>query len=334
MATTPQEAAEPRTSVRAWIMAAAVGLGMALVGCLFAVAFLWPLTTAHPKDVGLVLAGPAAATAPIEKALGAQGDAFALRTAPTRADAVAQIERREVAGGIVVGQQGIEVLTASAGGPQVAQLLSQLATGMQAQAAQTGRPIAVTTTDVVPGGSAAGAANLTMIPALIAGLTGSIVGFLMVKRPDRRIATLLTAAATAGLLGSAVLGPWFGILHGGYWAQAGGIALGALAIGAFITGLASLIGRGGLVIGALIIVLFGNPWGGFMVPSEFLARPWGVIGSYLPTGTIITLLRSLSFFPDAPTAGRWWTLTAWAIAGLVMLAGGSVLHRRRNPGAA
>lgn len=231
----------------------------------------------------------------------------------------------------MVGSQGVEVLTASAGGPQVSQMLNQMATGIQTQATASGQKLTVKVTDVVPAGGASAAANLIMIPALIAGITGSIVGFLIVKKPGRRIATLLAAAITVGLAGSAILGPWFGVLDGNYWLQALTLATGALAIGSFITGLPSIVGRGGLAIGALLIMLFGNPWGGFLAPTEFLAKPWGTIGTYLPNYNVLNLLKSVSFFPDAATGRFWLVLAIWIVAGLAMLWIGSALHRRKHP---
>lgn len=328
---TPEETRAEPSSAHKWLVAAAVGFGMALVGCLFALAFLWPITTTQPHDIELGVAGPAQATATVEKTLSAQGDTFSVEKMTTRDQAVRAIRDRDVSGAIVVGAQGVEILTASAGGPQVSQLLGQMATGMQAQAAASGKAVTVKVTDVVPAGKAASAANLTMLPALIAGLTGSIVGFLIVKKPGRRIATLLAAAVTAGLAGSAILGPWFGVLQGDYWLQAAALATGVLAIGSFITGLASIVGRGGLAVGALVIMLFGNPWGGFLAPTEFLATPWGTIGSYLPNYNILNLLKSVSFFPDSATGRYWLVLAIWIVCGLAMLWGGSALHRRRHP---
>ena len=52
---------------------------------------------------------------------------FELTAVPDRAAAVQKIEDRDVYGAIVIDPQQPEVLTASAGGPAVAQILTQLA---------------------------------------------------------------------------------------------------------------------------------------------------------------------------------------------------------------
>jgi hypothetical protein len=327
----PGGAARARGKTAEWLRAILVGFGMALVGGLFAVAFLWPMTTAQPRDIALAVAGPEQARAGIEQALSTQqAGLFDVTSVDTRDEAVAAIETREASGAVVVGADGVEVLTATGGGPQVAQLLTQMATGLQAQLAQSGQQTTVTVTDVVPGGTGSSAANLTLIPALIAGLAGSVVALLLVRRPYMRAATILTSSVTAGLLGALILGPWFDILPGSYWRTAAAIAMGALAIGAFVTGMGSLFGKVGLALGAVITVLFGNPWGGMLIPSEFLEKPWGTIGSYLPNGTYLHLVRSVNYFPNAATGSQWLILALWVVFGFGLVAVGSVLHHRRT----
>jgi hypothetical protein len=47
-------------------------------------------------------------------------------------------------------------------------------------------------------------------------------------------------------------------------------------------------------------------------------------------GASNTLLRSLSYFPDAPMAQQWWTLMAWVAAGVALTALGHFRHNRIN----
>ncbi|WP_312801343.1 hypothetical protein [Corynebacterium variabile] len=169
----------------------------------------------------------------------------------------------------------------------------------------------VATTDVVPGGQNASAINMAVIAALIPGFAGSMVGFMAVKTIRMRFATIITAGVVAGLASTLVLGPLFNVLEGNYWTEALAIALGTMAIGGFISGLGGLLGGKGLAIGALLIMLFANPWSGNMATKEFLPEPWGTLGSWMPNGTLITLLRDLSYFPSASTAPLWWTLIGW-----------------------
>lgn len=326
------EASEAHTGrTREWMQATLVGMGVALAACVMVLAFLWPMTTAAPHNINIAVSAPEKMREGMADMLqSGEQDMFNVTSMGNREDAVAAIERAEVSGAVVVTPEGVEVLTASAGGPQTSQLFSQMAQGLQAKMAQTGQKINVTVTDIVPGGTAAGMANLTLIPALIGGLAGSIVGFLLVKRPLQRAATLLAAALTAGLAGAAILGPWFDILPGSYLLNAATLMAGTLAIGFFITGMGALFGKGGLGLGALTIVLFANPWGGFMVPSEFLVSPWGTFGSYMPNSALIHLLRWTNFFPNAATGDYWFILLAWALLGAAMLWIGAAVHGKKQ----
>ena len=316
----------PDQTRAAWSKAAAVGAGMALVGCIMALAFLWPLTNAEPKDVELGIAGPEQAVTAMEGRLAEQNpDLFDVTTYEDRDAAVTAVEEREVSGAIVVGTDETEFLVASAGAAQVSQLLTQMADGMGAQPDAN-----VTTTDVVPGGNNASAINMAIIAALIPGLAGSMVGFMAVKTVRMRFATIITAGVVAGLASALILGPLFNVLEGNYWTEALAIALGTMAIGGFISGLGGLLGGKGLAIGALLIMLFANPWSGNMAPKEFLPEPWGTLGSWMPNGTLITLLRDLSYFPSASTSPLRWTLIGWIAFGFICLGIGAWVQLKKE----
>ena len=368
MSNTPVESAptggSPSTkTLPEWTKALGIGLLVSLIAGLFATAFLWPMTTAAPKNIAFGVAGPEEQITQMEAKLNAtQADLFDISTYDDRDAVVTAIKERDILGGLVVGADGIEMLTASAGNAQVAQLLNQMATGLQTQQAaqvqeataeavsqavsqgataeqvlaiqtqaqEKAATSALTVTDVVPGGTSAGMSNLTMIPALIGGLMSAVLSFLLVKKNlANRIVAIVAGAVLAGLIGAAVLGPWFGVLDGSYWLTAFGLMMGALAVGLTISGLATLIGPAGLGLGALTIVMFGNPWGGFMAPTEFLADPWGSIGAHMPNGTVISLIKSINFFPDASTGNQWLTLVIWAFCGLALLLAGIALQKRK-----
>jgi hypothetical protein len=353
-----------------WIKAGGLGVAIALIGCLFAIMFLWPMTTTDPKGINLGVVAPEKAQAQVVKQLESQDeDLFDITTYSSEAEAKTAIEERDVTGAFVVGEGGSkQMLTASAGNAQVTQMLTQMANGMSAQgeaqasevaekvkdaqdqlaaAQKAGQDVSaeqqakveqqakqvealqanakVKVSDVVANPNAQ-LGMITVLPILIGGIAGSAIATFAVKKSYMRFATLGIGAVAMGLLGSLVMGPWFGLLEGNYWVDAAAIALGLLSIAACVTGLASLIGVAGIGLGAVVFMLFGNPWGGSMMPTEFLATPWGTIGSYMPNGTVLNLLKNLSFFPDAAMGGQWLTLGIWAVAGLLLLWVGSVLN--------
>jgi len=321
---TPASSARPRP---AWLMAVLPGVLVALVVGVFVSAFLWPLKASQPGNIAFGVAGPAEQVAQLTQQVTQQRPGLLDVTQfADRDQVVAAIEDRTITGGLVVGPTGVEMLTASAGNPQVAQLLTQMAQAMKDNAPAG---VAVTTTDVVSGGTAAAASMLVMFPALIGGMATAMLAFVLVARPRDRVFTLLTGATLAGLVGAAVLGPWFDLLPGSFGMHWLALSVGVLAIGSTICGLATVAGRAGLGVGVALMMLVGNPWGGAMVPAEFLPGVMGWLGAHMPNGAVMSLMRNISYFPAASQSTQWWILVAWVALGLALLAVGAVRHARR-----
>ena len=122
---------------------------------------------------------------------------------------------------------------------------------------------------------------------------------------------------------------WFQYLQDNFWLNALAIGLATAATAAFVVGLDALMGRAGLGLASAITLLIGNPLSGAAVPWQFLAEPWGAIGQHLVPGASNSLIRLLSYFPDADTTTQWATLTAWAVGGVALIGVGSLLRRGR-----
>ena len=90
--------------------------------------------------------------------------------------------------------------------------------------------------------------------------------------------------------------------------NASAVALTLLAVGATVLGLASVIGRPGLALGAVTFILFAVPLASAATPVEFLPEPWGAVGQWFPPGAGATLLRDLSYFPGADATFPWLVL--------------------------
>jgi len=307
-----------------------IGLSLALAAVLAVIvlAFAWPSVTAEPKDLPIAITGPAEAVSAAEDAVGQQSPgAIAFQEVSDRAAAIDAIEAREAYGAIVLGPEP-EVLTSSASSLAVAQLLGnvarQLEEGVNAQAtaaaAAAGAPaapphIAVPVTDVVPlASSDPRGTGLTaaLFPLVLGGMIGGIAISLVVIGAMRRVAAVLVYSAVGGVVLAAILQGWFGALQGDYWLNSAGIALALTAIAAPITGFVALIGRAGIAVGPIVMLLFANPISSAAIPKEFLPVPWGEVGQWFPPGAAATLMRELSYFPAADTTFPWLVLTAWA----------------------
>lgn len=356
-------AASGRPAPTPWGRACAIGIALAAVVTLVVLAFSWPAVTSEPRDLPVAVAGPEQAVEQFEAALEQQGsDTLALTVVDDRDAAVSAIEHRDVYGAIVLGQSP-EVLTSSAASTAASQMLTAVAGQLQAQLAQQAAAAAqaaaaqnpaaqnpaaaaqgaspqaaaaapeVAVTDVVPlldtdpRGTGLAAASF---PLVLGGMLGGIAASVAIHGARRRAGALVVYSAAAGLAVAGVMQGWFQVLGGSYLANAAAFALSLLAIGSTIVGVATLIGRAGIAVGPVVFLLFANPISSANAPREFLPGAWGEIGQWFPPGAGATLIRDLSYFPDAPTAFPWAVLAVWSAAGLLLTAFAGLLHRRRT----
>ena len=328
-------ATPPRRPHTKWAFAVLFGAVGALVVGLVVLAFVWPIATAAAKDVPIAISGSSAQVDAVEKAIEAKSPGVVdfVRVAGRDA-AVTQIAHREVYGALILpaGQGELpEVLTASAGSTSVTQLLGGLATSLQAQlvqqAAAAGAPgtavaaIHVTVTDAVPlastdkNGSGLIAASF---PLVLGGLLGGILVSFLVVGVVRRLLALVVYAAAAGTVVALILQTLFGILQGDFLVNTLALALSMLATASVVVGFNALLGPRGIAVGSVITMLIGNPIAGASIPMQFLVGPWGTIGQYFVPGAASTLIRDLSYFPDADPTRQWLVLAGWAVLGLLL----------------
>jgi len=322
-------------------MAVLFGVAGSIVVAVLVLAFLWPTKTSETKNLPVSIAGPSQSVAALEKAMEkASPDVIDFVPAASRGDAVDQIRGRDTYGAIVLGSTpgSAEVLTAPAGSAAATQILTGVATQLQAQLGQQvsaagGDPssVKVPVTAVVPlaesDPTGAGLAAASF-PLMMGGMIGGILTSLAVVGVIRRLVTLAGFGIATGLVLTLILQPWFDYLQGNFWLNAAGMGLSVVATSAFIVGCTSLLGRSGIAIGAVFTMLIGNPISAAATPWQFLAQPWGAIGQYLVPGAGNNLIRTLSYFPDANAAQQWLTLAGWVVLGVILALVG---HHRSQP---
>lgn len=312
-----------------WAAAILMGIVASLVLGIVVLAFLWPSKTSAPHNLSVGIAGPETAVTALEDAVGASGT-FEFVPADDRAGAVAQIEARETYGAIILGSgaDAPEVLTAPAASAAAAQMLNAVAAQLQAKltkqiAAAGGDPkgVAVKVTSIVPlsdtDPSGAGLAAASF-PLAIGGMIGGVLISLLVVGSVRRLAAAGGFALVAGIVVTLIMQPWFEYLQGEFWLNALAMGVTMLATATFIIGCASLLGRGGIALGAIVTVFIGNPLSAAAMPWQFLVAPWGAIGQYMVPGASNALIRNLSYFPHANSAQQWLTLIGWIALGVIL----------------
>ena len=169
-----------------------------------------------------------------------------------------------------------------------------------------------------------------MLPLVLASIVTGVLISLLGRAGPRQIAALLGAAAAAGLVAIGIVQGWLGILEGDWWVNAGVLSLTMVAVASVLAGLNGLIGHAGLGLGALLMILVGNPWSGISSAPELLPTGVGATGQLLPPGAGGNLLRSTAFFDGTGAARHLTVLLVWTALGLAMMGAAAVL-RGSNP---
>jgi hypothetical protein len=335
-ATTPPDAApDAGPAVSSWLRTGGVVLLLTAALSVLLTAFAWPAARSSVHDVPLAIAGPAPVVKALQDGLNRERPgAFAVRTLPDEAAALAAIRDREVYGALVVGSATPKLLLASAAGPAVAQGLTQLAQAIGPQLTRTAAAApAVVVQDVVASpaddprgaGLAAGA-----LPLVIGGIATAGVLVQLLRGASRRLVAALGVAALGGLAMTGILHGWLGSLTGSVAAEWGAVTLAFAATSITLLGLEWLLGPAGLGLGAAVMLLLGNPLSGLTSAPEMLPGSWGAFGQLLPPGALGTLLRSVAFFDGARAGGPVLVLACWLAFGLALCLLAAL--RSRGPG--
>lgn len=313
-------------------VAAVVGLLTVIIAVLLT-AFAWPAVRSSVHDVPIAVAGPAAATGQVTTALQQRmPDAFDITVVADTAAAEAAVLNREVYGAIDVSSGTTQVIIASAASPAVAQTLQQVATAL-AQASKGTPATTVTVRDLAalpaddPRGAGLAAGSL---PLVMGGMLAAVLLTNRIRGTSRRIAGALAFAVTGGLAIAAILQFWFGSITGNYWANTGVVALSIAATSLTLLGLESLLGIAGFGLGAVIMMLIGNPLAGTATAPQMLPGWSGTLGQLLPPGAAGSLLRSTAFFDGAGAARPATVLLFWLALGAILCAV-SGLRKTRRP---
>ncbi|MGO4586592.1 hypothetical protein AB4Z38_22310 [Arthrobacter sp. 2RAF6] len=335
----PSLSARPHTR---WAIVVAIAVVASVVIGVFVLAFTWPSVTSTVQNIPVAVAGTGVQADAVAKQLEqAAGAELTVTRVGARGDAVSLLKTRDVFGAVVIGDSptaGPEILVAGANGATVTQVMTAVAGQIQVartkQLTAQGVPLAqvptVPVTDVVSFASTdqrgAGLGALAF-PLVIGGVVGGVLFTLFVAGVWRRLVGVMAYAAASGIVVVAIAQDWFGILQGD--AIANGIAIGSstLAIGGLVVGVTALLGPRGVAIGAALALLIGNPMSGSTQPRQFLPDPWGAVGQWFAPGASATLLRDLSYFPDAATTFPWLVLSGWVALGVVLVAAGHTRSR-------
>jgi hypothetical protein len=273
--------------------------------------FAWPASRLEPRDLPVGVAGAPA----MEQQLEARG--FEPHRYADEAAAREAIEDREVYGAFVVTPAGPKVLTATAASQPVAQMLNHAAVEAKA-------PVE----DVVSASPGSGGLAASVLPLVLAGIVTGLASAALGRSALQRAGLVTAGSILAGVTATAIIQGWLDVVGGDWLANAGALSLTVLAIAAVVAGLETLLGKAGAALGALAMVLIGNPFSGVASGPEMLPTAAGTLGQLLPPGAGGNLLRSTGFFDGAAAGAHVTVLAVWALAGLALLFVSAVRARR------
>jgi hypothetical protein len=282
-----------------------------------------------PHHVPVAIVGPPAVAAQLSRL---PGDPLAARQASSRADALSQIDDREVYGAYEAATNRLFVASAANRATAIA-----LEETFDRVAAAQGRP-AVRVTDVkpLPPADPNGTAGFY---AVIAWMFGGYIGATLIgligsprsssrQRAAARIGALAGFSILAGILSVVMLRASFGVFSGHVVALCAIAALTIFASGAATAGIQAAAGPAGTGLVILVFVILGNSASGGPFARPLLAGLWRTIGGVLPPAASVDLTRSALFFDGARIPGPILVLVFWAVLGtlLALALGGRIMN--------
>jgi hypothetical protein len=280
-----------------------------------------------PHDIPVGVVAPPAAARQISTALGsAAPGAFQLTSYDSEAAARKALDSRSVDGVLVLGGGPPRVIVAGAAGDGSTGVITAVFTNaFKAQ----GATVTVETVHPFAGGDPHG---LILFFVVVAVLISSLVAqaALGIGREAGWGPRLLVAGTFGALAGLAGMGSGAWIAGGygsGFWPAVGLVALASAATGSAVAGCIRLLGAAGLALAALVVVLIDLVSSGGPVGSQLLPDFYRWLAPWMPAGELYGGLRGALYFDGAGVGRPVMLLSAWLLAGLVLLLGGELLAR-------
>jgi ABC-2 family transporter len=294
----------------------------------FAFSYVGAFHEPTPHHVPIAVVGPATATAQLDAL---PGDPLNARHASSRADALSQIDNREIYGAYDAARN--RLLVASAANRATAIALER--TFDRVAAAQRRPAVRVSDVKPLPPKDPNGTAAFY---AMIAWVFGGYIGATLIgligsprsrsrQRGAARIGALAGFGIVAGITSVVMLRVCFGAFAGHVLALCAIAALTIFASGAATAGIQAAAGPAGTGLVILVFVILGNTASGGPFARPLLPGLWRTIGGVLPPGATVDLARATLFFDGRRIAGPILVLVGWAVSGtaLVIALGGRVV---------
>jgi hypothetical protein len=281
-----------------------------------------------PHDIPVGVAGPAPAVQQLTAGVGTNAPgAFSFTAYASEAAARTALDNRDVDAVLVLGSPP-RLVVAPAAGEAITSVITTVFTAVFA--AQNAQLQVETTHAYAPGDPHGLVLFFLVLATIISSFVAQI--FLYVRGQGAGFGTWLEVqvlwAVLAGLAGVGIAA-W---IVGGYdigpaARLASLLALAALAIGAMVGGLTRLLGRVGIGLGGLVMVLLDLISSGGPAGSNFLPDAYRWLSPWMPAGELFSALRGVLYFDSAGIAAPVALLLAYFLIGLLLALIGSAARR-------
>ena len=275
--------------------------------------------TPHDIQIGIV---PASAQLPLPP-----GSPFTVTTYDSESAARAAIDSRDIDGAIVLGPGGPRLIVAQAAGDAVAGVITGAFAAVFQQQGQTLQ------VEVVHPFASGDPHGLILFFVVLAVLVSTLIAQALVGLSRRgSFASRLLLVIVFALIAAPVamgLATWIAGDYGsGFWGATALVALGSAAVGATVAGAARLLGRAGVALAALVVVLLDLVVSGGPIGSQLLPDAYRWLAPGMPAGQLYSAIRGALYFDGAGVVVPIGVLSAWLVGGVVLLALGSLVRRR------
>jgi hypothetical protein len=301
------------SSVRGVVKALPVMIPAIVMACLFAISYIYGMGRPAPRGIPVAVVGPTSGARVQAEMRAASEAGVAFRSYPTAQAAVSAISDQVVFGALLIERAAATLVVSSTSGPSVARALTEIAGQLDARAPGT---VVVKDLHPLPPGDPQGLAIFYVVLATM--VLGFVTTFLtQVNSPtlDIREWLLFIAglAIVGGLCVAVVVDPLVGALKGSFvetWiALAAWIGTSSL----FARTMMALVRRLAIVPTMGTLLILGIPTSGGAVARPLLPAFYRVIGSWLPNGAVVEVIRTITYFPQHQHVEPMLVLAAWIV---------------------
>ncbi|GAA3083902.1 hypothetical protein ACFQ0X_10740 [Streptomyces rectiviolaceus] len=303
-----------------------------LLMCLgMGLAYLGAFVTPEPHDLPIAVVGSGEQTQALAQTVKDKaGDALDVRTVGSRAQAVDELKSMDISGAYLPDAKTPEVIVATAGSDMSAMAVEKIFTPV---AAEQGVPLKVS--DVAPtvDDDPTGQGLFFLLVAVSIGSYASVAALGAAGAGMRmrvRAGLVVGVSFAVSLIGAALAGPVFHLVHQGLWGVWGMAWLYSAGILFIGVGLHTFLKRWTTLTMMVLFVMLNFTSSGGLFRPELQNGFFGSLHAFWNGAGFVEGIRSHLYFGGHELGTHVWTLAAWLLLGLVITGIAALWERRQR----